>query len=1057
MTIRPHTGQGKDEMEQLLALPRLNEPELRSLFGDDERAVWRYQVLAALLHEHRTARDVARSFNTTPETIRALRTQFQAQGTLDVLLSKRRGAAGHVGRQSPLAQAVATELAADPTASAGAVWRRVHAQLAPRGIEVPRRSIYRLVERLRPAPDAALAAPAPDIWPPALVPHVRAALPLLLFDPPLDLGRSVLAELLLPNESDALMRGRTLHTLLSAALEQLRPGPHVPPTDPSCRPYQVLVGEALQGQGRDELEAALAIAPATYTRAKRQGLERLAELVVDEVLHQRQRTTVSAPPPAPPLFGRGRERHAYTARLEHEGMAVIWGMAGSGKTALAATLAAQYQAQNEHVVWHCCSGTGDMVLRQLLRAYGDTRGGAGLDTNGLLDALRSRCMRGGVLVLDDFHEIVDDAATTLVLALLRGLVQRQRLRLIIVTRTLPRWADNNGWLPLGGLAADQARAWWNLLHNTGGADAADWNMIYAQSLGYPALLQMDGQDAVVSFVNDAMCSGLTRAAQELLSKMLLSRHPLENIACSDDTSDGSPHRELQRRGLITYHAKSGCYHLHGIVQAHRSALAARIPHARSTLLALCHEAQHQHAWLDAAAYALHAGDVSVAVAIVEAHIHELVAQRQGNATRDMLQQALTYLPPGMELATVQAHLGIVHLALGAYEDAIGALRTALELAATFGDRFLGGESRYWSRLLAEAYLEAGQWQHALSYAQSSMASERAISADVSPIERCALTLLQHRIWLQAGHPQHARFWLADAQTQALASGCVQSAVLVAYAEGLDHMRAGLFARAAERLRWALRTLPPGMHDRERCAIVSALAHCLITLCEFNDAHALIQQYSYTIYVLGHGSGFAQLTLARAHCALALGMPDEARALLSLATTLTDPLNRLLSAELHHMQGWLAVHDGNEEYAVQCCAAAIAAISEPPIPALQAECMLSLSLLCWQQGDSATATQYADHVQRLADQAQLERPRALAALCLAREALQRGAWADMQGYLDTAASASDDPLLYHFRQRLALRLHAATGVASEAAQHMQRTGQNAQRAQGLLQHLLDDDR
>src|SRR3712207_6415684 len=134
-------------------LPVLTDAELRALFRDDERAIWRYRLLSALLHEGRSSREVAEQWATTPETVRHLRSAFLQTGHLDVLRSKRRGAAGHLQKQSSLAQAIARELTRDPEASGGQIWRNVQAQLAGTGIEAPRRTVYRLIERLRPQLD----------------------------------------------------------------------------------------------------------------------------------------------------------------------------------------------------------------------------------------------------------------------------------------------------------------------------------------------------------------------------------------------------------------------------------------------------------------------------------------------------------------------------------------------------------------------------------------------------------------------------------------------------------------------------------------------------------------------------------------------------------------------------------------------------------------------------------------------------------------------------------------------------------------------------------------
>src|SRR5919206_3023487 len=92
--------------------PRLNSAELVASFGNDQAALRRYRMLAALLREGRPAGEVARTFGVSRESLRRLRQAFRREG-LAALRSRKRGG-GHFARGSPLARAITQELQFDP-------------------------------------------------------------------------------------------------------------------------------------------------------------------------------------------------------------------------------------------------------------------------------------------------------------------------------------------------------------------------------------------------------------------------------------------------------------------------------------------------------------------------------------------------------------------------------------------------------------------------------------------------------------------------------------------------------------------------------------------------------------------------------------------------------------------------------------------------------------------------------------------------------------------------------------------------------------------------------
>src|SRR5215213_8001382 len=335
--------------------PRLSSAELVSSFGGDQAALRRYRMLAALLREGRPPGEVARTFGVSRESLRRLRQAFERDG-LAALRSQKRGG-GHVARGSPLVAAIKQELDNEPGLAAPLLWRRVQARLHQQNISAPRSSFYRLLTQLRDEERA-------DSGGTASIGLLRDALADLAEDPPLALGRSELAALLLPervepqNLAALLSRGRRLRDALRVAIARLRPSEAGPVLDDSrWRHYLIVAGEYDAGEERAALQNALALSASTYSRAKREALERLLALLpatLGELPPAEPPAAMIAAPPAPAEFDHEPELEQYVDRLRYGGLALIWGPAGVGKQQIAATLAGRLQARGQKVIWHTC-------------------------------------------------------------------------------------------------------------------------------------------------------------------------------------------------------------------------------------------------------------------------------------------------------------------------------------------------------------------------------------------------------------------------------------------------------------------------------------------------------------------------------------------------------------------------------------------------------------------------------------------------------------------------------------------------------------------------------
>ncbi len=446
-------------------LPRLSSTDLAERLGNDEVALRRYRMLAALLREGRAPGEVARTFGVSRESLRRLREAFR-RGGLAALKSRKRGG-GHIARGSPLARALHHELAADPGVSASTLWHRVQARLHAEGIaDVPRSTFYRLLARMRDEESATGASSA-------TMRLLREALGALPEEPPLTLGRGDLAKLLLAEETDVAQRGRRLQTALRSAIEQLRPSDDAGPVlnDPRWRHYLIIAGEYEAGEPRADLQDALALSASTYSRAKREALERLVALLP---------TAIDAlPPPAPPSHlyappsvvppGYEAELDLYASSLRRDGLALIWGDPGATLD-LATALAAHLQSRGQKVIWHAAAAPdteprpGLRLLQTLaaaLAAEGDHELWGDLaapDARPLvwhLDLLANTIAgRRWAVVVANTHWLTDSDAMQALDVLATACEQRE-IRLALAGRSLPAWASAERWPPLPG-SADQA-------------------------------------------------------------------------------------------------------------------------------------------------------------------------------------------------------------------------------------------------------------------------------------------------------------------------------------------------------------------------------------------------------------------------------------------------------------------------------------------------------------------------------------------------------------------------------------------------------------------------
>ncbi len=182
-----------------------------------------------------------------------------------------------------------------------------------------------------------------------------------------------------------------------------------------------------------------------------------------------------SPIPEIPLFvGRESELTYYQTMLDRSGLAVIGGMAGMGKTTLAAVMARRF-AKPDRTFWHVFhegEGIENVIWRlagflawrgqeDLWRLLQNTRltGGRPPPPESLFDYV-TQLLRGRdyLLCFDDFQHVDEDPLLHQLVEQLRVLLGGGELRMIITTRRIPEFVQRViAFDPLGGMSPADTR------------------------------------------------------------------------------------------------------------------------------------------------------------------------------------------------------------------------------------------------------------------------------------------------------------------------------------------------------------------------------------------------------------------------------------------------------------------------------------------------------------------------------------------------------------------------------------------------------------------------
>lgn len=380
-------------------------------------------------------------------------------------------------------------------------------------------------------------------------------------------------------------------------------------------------------------------------------------------------------PPHPALFvGREKELSSYKTALNQTGLAVISGMAGVGKSALAAQLARDV-AKPEKIFWHSFhegEGIEGIIWRLagFLAANGEEALWAMLQNAQMANSrppppellfdylVQLTRGRGLLLSFDDFHYVDDNPLLNQLVDRLGSVLLAGELQVIITSRQAPDFVPPASLQVLGGLSTsdlDQLLAAHELtleeaqitqLHNYTGGNAEMLTLAIDLLLGgYEAqelLARMVEIDDIEDFLMNEIEDRLTRSERQAMGGVaVLMGYPGSRAAVEAILDSGSLRRILHDLGdrflLTIFHGEEGrLYSQHAIVRdffyeglsrrerhnMHLRAAAFYNDEAPDTLAAI----RHFHL----------AGENSTAVALAMDKVYALLGQGQATALSHLL-------------------------------------------------------------------------------------------------------------------------------------------------------------------------------------------------------------------------------------------------------------------------------------------------------------------------------------------------------------------------------------------------------------------------------------
>jgi ATP/maltotriose-dependent transcriptional regulator MalT len=431
------------------------------------------------------------------------------------------------------------------------------------------------------------------------------------------------------------------------------------------------------------------------------------------------------PPAVPGFVGRQTELDFYGAQLRRQRVAIIAGMAGVGKTSLAAVLASQLYPPDQ-IFWHSFRpNEGLDVLIWKAAGFLAWRGKDDLwrmlqatQQNGSqpppLDVLFDYVLQmvrgaGYLLCLDDFHFVDEDPLLDELVDRLRSMLQAGELALLLTSRRLPPFLRTAHFRSLGGLTFADTQAL--LAKHSLSLEAALIQRLHNLLQGNVELLIL-AIDALQTTSKPArLVERLTRAAnieRYLLDELDRHLNPEErqvegtvavlNYPCTRGAIEGTlAQRNLQRtlyrlceRYLLIRQPgeEEDEYHQHALLRAfYYEQLDEEQRQAMHRRAAEYYESEEPDL-LRAAWHYLYAGEQREAATLAANNVWTLINRGHVQPLRQLLEQIAASALSTRQWAEVNLARGEVYTFLGKSEEARAAYETAEAILAVATDSLL---------------------------------------------------------------------------------------------------------------------------------------------------------------------------------------------------------------------------------------------------------------------------------------------------------------------------------------------------------------------------------
>ncbi|MCB0128999.1 MAG: CHAT domain-containing protein, partial [Caldilineaceae bacterium] len=507
------------------------------------------------------------------------------------------------------------------------------------------------------------------------------------------------------------------------------------------------------------------------------------------------------PPPAPTpppevahFVGRIQELAEFSVRLRTHGLAVITGMAGIGKSSVAAMLAKQ-MGETAPIFWHTFHTVEDIetVIWKLaaflawhqrtdlwnLLQTAKQSGGHPPPPSILLDYLFELLHGTGfVLCLDDFQKVEQAPLTKRFLTLLQQAVSANDLKVILISRHTVDLPNGNGSPPLRGL--NQADA--HRLIETHGLtiDETIFRQLYSATEGNAELLtlaiavltekqnaeqtiqELVASDNIERFLLMEIDSHLNNDEKAVMSGVAaLLGYPGTRTAI-EEVLDGSNVARtvayLCNRNLLF--ARMGVrereYGEHAIVQSFYYGLLSRRERTAMHLRAATYYESEDVDDLRAALHYFHGRKFDRAATLATRDPAGQISQGRSQALLALLEQLpLHELPEEMQAQLLSVR-GDLHYFLFALDDANSCYEAALAKSTGASS---AAEAEV-ARKMAEVLARRGDYQHALTYAEK---ADRLYQTAKPTVEGALLLAITHgSILMNLGHYHQAKA-MAEAQ------------------------------------------------------------------------------------------------------------------------------------------------------------------------------------------------------------------------------------------------------------------------------------------------------